>query len=72
MPTDFEKFLPPQKKIRPYTKSFFLKFSSLQNKFGAEIYGAYGPQGTKLIKQIGKKEFKKLQGKCHVICLSAS
>ena len=29
---------------------------------GAKTYGAYGPQGIKLIKQIGKKECKKLQG----------
>ena len=64
----------PQKSLssKPVIGHFHEKTVSLQNKFGAETYGAYGPQGTKLIKQIGKKEFKKLQGKYQVICLSAS
>ena len=30
---------------------------------GIETFGAYGPQAIKLIKQIGKKKYRKLPGK---------
>jgi hypothetical protein len=42
------------------------KYSNLSNNYhfvpeGVETYGAYGPQGIKLVKQIGKKKFKGYQ-----------
>ena len=34
---------------------------------GAETYGAYGPQGIKLIKQIGKKNARSYRVACHLL-----